>query len=70
MLAGMLGFFVVERLMRHQHRAGSASPIRRPELAAVNLLGDVVHNFIDGVLIGASYLSSPMLGVSTTVAVR
>jgi len=33
------------------------------------LLGDAVHNFIDGVVIGASYLVSPTLGVSTTMAV-
>jgi zinc and cadmium transporter len=33
------------------------------------VLGDAVHNFIDGVLIGASYLASPFLGLSTTVAV-
>jgi zinc transporter ZupT len=38
-------------------------------LAAINILGDAVHNFIDGVVIGASYLVSPTLGVSTTIAV-
>jgi zinc and cadmium transporter len=42
---------------------------RRPELAAINVIGDAIHNFIDGVLIGASYVASPVLGFSTTVAV-
>lgn len=37
--------------------------------AAINLIGDGIHNFIDGVVIGASYLASPTLGVSTTLAV-
>jgi zinc and cadmium transporter len=72
-LSGMLLFFVVEKLLRHlhgpiyrQHHPGEAS---RPELAVINVIGDGVHNFIDGVLVGASYLASPVLGLSTTVAV-
>jgi len=72
-LAGTLLFFVVEKLLRHQH-----GPLHlhhhpeekaRPELAAMNVIGDAIHNFIDGVLIGASYAASPVLGISTTVAV-
>jgi zinc and cadmium transporter len=72
-LGGMLLFFVVEKLVRHQHgplhRHHHPEPGARPELAAINILGDAVHNFIDGVLIAASYLASPGLGVSTTIAV-
>ncbi|MBI2365108.1 MAG: ZIP family metal transporter [Deltaproteobacteria bacterium] len=73
-LAGMLVFFIVEKLLQHRHgvlhdyfhgpEAGG-----RPELAVINVLGDAVHNFIDGAVIGASYLVSPTLGVSTTMAV-
>lgn len=72
-LSGMLVFFVVEKLLRHRHRvlhghdAGPAAA--RPEVAAVNVLGDAVHNFIDGAMIGASYLASPTLGLTTTMAV-
>jgi zinc and cadmium transporter len=71
-LGGMMVFFVVEKLLRHTHvlhaHEGDGQG-RRPELAAINVLGDAIHNFIDGVLIGASWLASPTLGVSTTVAV-
>ncbi len=73
-LAGMLVFFIVEKLLHHRHgvlhdyfhgqRAGG-----RAELAVINVFGDAVHNFIDGAVIGASYLVSPTLGVSTTMAV-
>lgn len=72
-VGGMLLFFVVEKLLRHQH-----GPLHvhhhdheagRPELAAINLIGDAIHNFIDGVLIAASYLASPTLGLATTMAV-
>jgi zinc and cadmium transporter len=72
-LGGMMLFFVVEKLLRHrhgflhsQHHGGAATT---PGLAAINLLGDAIHNFVDGVLIGASWLASPTLGVSTTLAV-
>jgi zinc and cadmium transporter len=73
-LGGMMVFFVVEKLLRHSHGVlhehfHGQQPVSRPELAAINILGDAVHNFIDGVVIGASYLASPALGVSTTIAV-
>jgi zinc and cadmium transporter len=72
-LGGMLLFFVVEKLLRHEHgllhRHHHPESGGRPELAAINVLGDAIHNFIDGVLIAGSYLVSPALGLATTVAV-
>jgi zinc and cadmium transporter len=73
-LGGMMVFFVVEKLLRHQHGVlhehyHGHREHRRPELAAINILGDAIHNFIDGAVIGASYLVSPALGLSTTIAV-
>jgi len=73
-LLGMIIFFAVEKLLRHHHGVihdhhHPHQPISRPELAAINILGDAIHNFIDGVVIGASYLASPALGLSTTFAV-
>lgn len=73
-LGGMMVFFVVEKLLRHRHgvlheQYHGRQAVSRPELAAINILGDAIHNFIDGVVIGASYLVSPRLGLSTTVAV-
>ena len=72
-LGGMLLFFVVEKLLRHEHgllhRHHHHGRIERPALAGVNILGDAVHNYIDGLLIGASWLASPALGLTTTLAV-
>jgi zinc and cadmium transporter len=70
-LGGMLLFFVVEKLLRHHHGRlqHHAHEQEWPALATVNIIGDAIHNFIDGVLIAASYLASPMLGASTTLAV-
>jgi zinc and cadmium transporter len=80
-LGGMLLFFVVEKLLRHHHGSLHHHPDHatdngdqdhepgRPELATINLIGDAIHNFIDGVLIAVSYMASPTLGLSTTLAV-
>jgi len=72
-LGGILLFFVVEKLLRHQHgllhHHHHHEAIERPELAGINVLGDAIHNYIDGLLIGASWLVSPALGISTTAAV-
>jgi zinc and cadmium transporter len=72
-LGGILVFFIVEKLLRHQHgllhRHHHHETVERPELAAINVLGDAIHNYIDGLLIGASWLVSPALGLSTTLAV-
>jgi zinc and cadmium transporter len=72
-LGGILLFFVVEKLLLHHHgplhEHEHAGTDARPALAAINVFGDAVHNLIDGVLIGASYLASPALGLATTFAV-
>lgn len=66
-LAGVISFFTVERLLRRpdlHHRWHHLRP-----MVAVNLIGDGLHNAIDGMLIGAAYLAGPELGITTTVAV-
>ncbi|HBU06686.1 MAG TPA: ZIP family metal transporter [Candidatus Magasanikbacteria bacterium] len=52
-----------ECLEEHHHHV-SVAPF-----AKMNLIGDTVHNFIDGLIIGGSYLVSIPLGLATTFAV-
>lgn len=68
-LAGILGFFILEKflLWRHQHSLVSNNRIH--PLGYLNLIADGVHNLIDGMMIGASYLVSLPLGIATTLAV-
>jgi zinc and cadmium transporter len=42
---------------------------RKGILANLNLIGDALHNFLDGVAIAVSYLISPVVGLTTTIAV-
>lgn len=66
-MVGILAFFALEKLLRwrrfHYH-SHHVHPI-----VLMNLVGDGLHNVIDGMLIGASYSVAPALGLSTTIAV-
>ena len=39
------------------------------QIAILNLLGDAIHNFLDGLVIAGSYLVNPAAGIATTIAV-
>ena len=68
-LAGIFAFFILEKflLWRHQHTLESNNQIH--PVGYMNLFADGVHNLIDGMIIGASYLVSVPLGIATTTAV-
>ena len=68
-LSGIFAFFVLEKflLWRHRHDLGLAPSIH--PVGYMNLFADSVHNFIDGMIIGTSYLVSRPLGIATTLAV-
>jgi zinc and cadmium transporter len=74
-LGGILGFFLLEKLLlwRHSHDHGEgAAPHHHHEHARAGLMivvGDTVHNFVDGILIAAAFLQSPELGLITAVAI-
>ncbi len=73
LLGGFLGFFILEKFLwhhHHHHLDGEEDQYHAiPPLAALNLIGDGIHNFLDGVLIAGAYLVSVPLGVATTLAV-
>ena len=70
MILGGVGFsFVVEKFIhwRHCHLPNTKDHVHT--FAMMNLFGDGIHNFIDGLIIGASYLVSVPVGIATTLAV-
>lgn len=68
LLAGILGFFVLEKLViwRHCHTEECAA---HSTAAPLVLIADAFHNFVDGAVIAAAVVSSLPLGISTAVAV-
>lgn len=66
-LAGMVAFFVLEKLALWRH--GHESDRGPGQAAPLILVGDAFHNLVDGVLIAAAFLTSVPLGITTAFAV-
>lgn len=67
LIFGIIVFFLMERYFhwRHCHEEGC----KIHAFTYLNLFGDSFHNFIDGMVIAASFLVSVKLGVVTTLAI-
>ncbi|MDO8633311.1 MAG: ZIP family metal transporter [Candidatus Wildermuthbacteria bacterium] len=71
-LGGLLMFFILERLIHtfHQHpREVHEHEKEAKATVPLIVIGDTVHNFIDGVVIAATFMVSIPLGIVTTLAV-
>ena len=75
-LGGILTFFTLEKLVlwRHCHDEvceGHSSPAvdhDHGRSGSMILIGDTVHNFVDGILIAAAFLADIQLGIVTAIA--
>jgi zinc and cadmium transporter len=75
-LLGLLGFFLLEKLVLWRHCHADHCEVHAPDdhsrdhsTGAMILLGDGLHNFLDGILIAAAFLTDIHLGVVTSLAV-
>ena len=68
-LSGILLFFILEKVIHWQHCHMPITKDHVHPFAYMNLIGDSLHNFIDGLIIAGSYLISIPAGVATTIAV-
>jgi zinc and cadmium transporter len=67
-LAGIVIFFVLERFIGwHEHGHSHHAKVAR--YAWLNLAGDGLHNFADGLIIAAAWTQGPSVGLATTAAV-
>lgn len=79
LLAGLLGFFMLEKLaiLRHSHHhehdghhhSHGHDKREAGKAGWMILVGDGMHNFTDGILIAAAFLADPGLGLVTGVAI-
>ena len=67
LLAGILAFFILEKLVliRHSHD----DSLVHGSTAALVIVGDSFHNFIDGAIICTAVLTSVPVGINTAIAV-
>lgn len=71
-LLGILAFFLLERFIHwfhHHHDVGQMQKEEKKSAVPLIILGDSFHNFIDGVIIAATFLVDINLGIVTTLAV-
>ena len=68
-LWGILFGLITEKVIRWNHCHMPVSKQHTHPFALMNLVWDMVHNLIDGLIIGASYLVSVPVGIATTLAV-
>lgn len=78
LVGGILLFFVLEKLVLwrhshdHAHDCAEHAPLmssRARSSAYLVLIGDSLHNFVDGLVIGAAFLANPHLGLASAIAV-
>jgi zinc and cadmium transporter len=69
-LAGFTAFFVLEQwLAWHRGRVGGAHPGATPPVSFLVLIGDGLHNLIDGCAVASAFVTDVRLGVATSLAV-
>ncbi len=71
-LGGILVFFLLEKLLlwRHSHDHDEHSHTHdHGRSGALIVVGDTIHNFLDGILIAAAFLQSTQLGIITALAI-
>lgn len=66
-ISGILLFFFLERFLLWFHHHDETHGVK--PTAALVLVGDGIHNFIDGLAIAATFITSPALGFVTTLAI-
>ena len=67
-IVGFLIFFALEKFIRWRH-LGSAQTAKLQPVVTMNIVGDAIHNLIDGMLIAASFMVSVPIGITTAVAI-
>lgn len=72
-IVGFLLFFVLEKFLlfhhAHDHSHAKKHSGRKAALPYLNLIGDGIHNLVDGMIIAVAYITDPSLGIVTTIAI-
>jgi len=67
-LASFLAFFLLERFLHWRH-CHEAEHLTNHTMGTINLIADGIHNFLDGLLIAASFANGASLGLVSTLAI-
>lgn len=67
-IAGFCLFFIMEKFLRWHHCHDKECEEKK-HLGQINMVGDGIHNFLDGVIVMAAFVVSPALGLATTISI-
>ncbi len=67
LLFGIIGFFFLERVFKAFHSHRQDKPVKAA--GSLIIIGDGIHNFIDGVAIAIAFQVSPPVGAITALAI-
>lgn len=68
-LVGIVGFFYLERFLHWFHHHHEHEGVKHHRPASLIVIGDTLHNALDGVAIASAFLVSVPAGIVTTLAV-
>ncbi|HEU0085680.1 MAG TPA: ZIP family metal transporter [Candidatus Paceibacterota bacterium] len=68
-IAGIIIFFILEKFFHWHHHGEDKNESHIHPAGKLILFSDGLHNLIDGIIIGASFLISVPVGIATTIAV-
>ena len=66
-LIGIISFFIIEKFLHWHHHHTDKKDVHT--FTYLNIIGDSVHNFTDGVIIAIAFLNSTAVGIATTIAI-
>jgi zinc and cadmium transporter len=67
-IIGFCVFFILEKFLRWHHCHDKHCE-DKAHLGYMNLIGDSLHNFLDGIIIVSTFMANPVLGVATTISI-
>jgi len=67
LILGFIAFFVLEKYFHWRHCHEGVCSVHA--FTYLNLIGDAIHNFTDGLVIGASFIVSINFGIITTLVI-
>jgi len=68
-IVGILFFFILEKFLHWHHHGEDKTDSHIHPVGKLVLFSDGIHNFLDGIIIGASFIISLPVGIATTIAV-
>jgi zinc and cadmium transporter len=68
-LGGILFFFVLEKLVIWRHCHDQDCEVTELATGPIILVGDAFHNFVDGIVIAASFLIDFFIGITVSISV-